>query len=648
MRKDKKKRLRRISGRKQERRAKRESLYVEGVFSSSRSGFGFVNVNDGEFEVFIPAKFVNDAIDRDLVKVELLAPDERTRDKGPAGRVVEVLERFRTSFVGEVLPGIRVKALDSRLPEEIRLFGSRRNAQVGDWVSVRLDSVEDGVCFGEIRKVIGKAGVVAADLDAVCEEYSIPPRYTGEENREAGQLQARDIFRIDRRNITSYAIDPVDAKDQDDAVSVQDCGNGKVILGVHISDVAAYIAPHSRFDQAAAKRTFSCYLPGRTLPMLPAELTAKLSLGNPSDNLVHTVFLTVDRSTGEVLSASREHSVMRGAVRLNYDEVQLFLDTRNEQNWSREQIRDIALLLDITAAMRRFRAAKEKFIDLPLPECRVMCDEVNNRILGIEKRLQRQAEQLVEECMLAANSAVGRELAEKGIPGLYRIHAAPAPEKIDEFTDLMMDNFGIVPGDITVRSNCINFIKSLPDDPRRPLILNMLLRSMPRAEYSAKRQEHFALGKMDYCHFTSPIRRYTDLAVHQQLWNCDCQTRTRSRHTFEQLAEHCTLQEENCDAAYYAASDRMKLRYLQTLLDAGDDTVYEAVISRVSSSGLQVDVGDIGVYGFVPAEVIDRHPENARRRRDEEYRIGSYIYLRLARIDFVRNSCIFVPAGRLL
>ena len=166
--------------------------------------------------------------------------------------------------------------------------------------------------------------------------------------------------------------------------------------------------------------------------------------------------------------------------------------------------------------------------------------------------------------------------------------------------------------------------------------------------YSEKPLGHYALAREDYCHFTSPIRRYTDLAVHQQLWNIDCKQRTRSRQTFDQLAERCTLQEENCDAAYYAASDRMKLRYLEALLEAGDDTVYEAVISRVSHSGLQVDVGDLGVYGFVPAEVIDRHPENARRRQREEYRIGNYIYLRLARIDFVRNSCVFVPAGRLL
>ena len=648
MRKDKKKRLRRISGRGEKRRARREEFYINGVFSSSRSGFGFVAVDDGDFEVFIPAQFVNDAIDGDKVKVELLPPDERSRDKGPVGRIVDVIERRRNSFVGEVMPGIRVKPLDTRLPDEVRIYGSRQNAKVGDWVKVSIDSVEDGECFGEIIKVIGKAGVVAADLDAVCEEYSIPAPYTAEENEIAGNLDARDIFRVDRRNITSYAIDPTDAKDQDDAVSICAGSNGTVILGVHISDVAAYIAPKSRFDQEALKRSFSCYLPGRTLPMLPAALTAKLSVGNKADNLVHTVFLTVDASSGKVLSSRREHSVMRGAVRLTYDEVQRYLDTEDEQNWPASQVRDIALLLEITAKMRRFRAENEEFIDLPIPECRVICDEVNNRILGIEKRVQRDSEQLVEECMLAANSAVGKELAARGIPGLYRIHNSPAPDKVEEFTDLMNSNFCISPGDISDRTNCIKFINSLPDDPRRPLILNMLLRSMARAEYSARRQEHFALGKMDYCHFTSPIRRYTDLAVHQQLWNCDCDMRTRSKQTFEKLAERCTLQEENCDAAYYSASDRMKLRYLETLLEAGEDRIYEAVVSRVSNSGIQVDVGDLGVYGFVPAEVIDRHPENARRRQRGEYRIGDFIRLRLARVDFVRKSCIFVPAGRLL
>ena len=649
LRKEKKKRLRRISERQANRRERKEDFFAEGRFSAARAGFGFVDVEEG-VSIFIPEKFTNDAIDGDLVKVQILPPrrEYESKENGPVGRVVEIIERSKSEFVGEILAGFRVKALDPKLPDFIRVYGSKHGAEVGDWVKLCLDSVEDGFCYCRISKVIGKAGIIAADLDAVCEEYDIPRAYTEEENDAAFALEEREIERIDRRYIQSYAIDPVDAKDQDDAVSVAADGD-KVILGVHISDVAAYIAPKSRFDSAALKRTFSCYLPGRTLPMLPAKLTAKLSVGSDKDALVHSVFLEVDRKTGEITDYHREHSLMNGALRVNYDEVQEFLESgRHPENWSGKQRDDIALLLDITEKMRSFRAQSEKFIDLPLPESRVVCNEKENLIVGIEKRMQRKSEQLVEECMLAANSAVGRELVEKGIAGLYRIHAAPAPEKISEFSDMMEMNFGVVPGDISERENCIKFIAGLPDDPRRPLILNLLLRSMARAEYSAKALEHFALGKVKYCHFTSPIRRYTDLAVHQQLWNYDNKYRLRSSAVFEELSRYCTEQEENCDAAFYAASDRMKLRYLDMLLEAGDDTVYEGVISRVSGSGLQVDVGEIGVYGFVPMEVINRHPENARKSRRGEYRIGDYIYLRLARVDFIRNSCVFVPAGKVL
>jgi ribonuclease R len=649
LRKEKKKRLIRISQRQKQRRDRREEFFVEGRFSAARAGFGFVDLEDGT-SVFVPEKFTNEAIDGDFVRVQIL-PERRgfeQRESGPAGRVVEIIDRNRETFVGEILAGFRVKALDPKLPDFIRVYGSRHGAEIGDWVKLKLESVEDGVCYCKIIKVIGKAGIVASDLDAVCEEYDLPAPYTEEENEASFALHARDIFRIDRRNITSYAIDPVDAKDQDDALSVSERENS-VVIGVHISDVAAYIAPKSRFDAAALKRTFSCYLPGRTLPMLPAKLTEKLSVGSGSNVLVHTVFLEIEKSTGKIVGYSREHSLMNAAMRMNYDEVQEFLESgRHPESWSEKHCQDVALLLETSAKMREYRAKHEKFIDLPLPECHVVCDELHNRIAGIVKRVQRKSEQLVEECMLAANSAVGRELVEKSIAGLYRVHAEPTADKLVEFSETMEQNFGIRPGDISVRENCIEFIKSLPDDPRRPLILNMLLRSLARADYSSKGLEHFALGKTKYCHFTSPIRRYTDLAVHQQFWNYDCKVRLRNSHTFESLAERCTAQEEICDAASFAASDRMKLRYLEMLLEAGDDTVYEGVISRVTSYGLQVDVSECGVYGFVPMEVINRHPENARRSRRGEYHIGDYIYLRLARIDFVRNSCIFVPAGRVV
>ena len=193
MRKEKKKRLRRIAGRQESRRSRKEEFFVEGRFSAARAGFGFVDIEDGT-SVFVPEKFTNDAIDGDLVKVQILPPRREfdDRDNGPAGRVVEIIERKRTDFVGEILPGFRVKALDPKLPDFIRVYGSKHGAEIGDWVKLRLESVEEGVCYCQIAKVIGKAGIIASDLDAVCEEFEIPRPYTEAENEAAFALEARE------------------------------------------------------------------------------------------------------------------------------------------------------------------------------------------------------------------------------------------------------------------------------------------------------------------------------------------------------------------------------------------------------------------------------------------------------------------------
>ena len=256
-----------------------------------------------------------------------------------------------------------------------------------------------------------------------------------------------------------------------------------------------------------------------------------------------------------------------------------------------------------------------------------------------------------EEFMLAANSAVGSELVESGVAGLFRVHPEPEPDKTMEFSDLMEEAFHLHPGNIADRKACNAFIASLPDDPRRAVILSHLLRSLPRASYAAKAQLHFALGKFRYCHFTSPIRRYPDLLVHQQLWNYDGRKRTRSSSRLEQAAQLCSEQEETCDNAFYAANDRLKLRYLQEQLESGAPNMYEGVIVKVLSAGLQVDVSELGLYGFVPVEQLRGEWFRHRRgmlseRGDGGYKPGDYIYLRLARIDFARGSAIFVPAGR--
>ncbi len=656
MKKERKKRLRHLAERRMERQARRSAGELTGVLTVTNNGFGFVAPENGDEDVFIPAPMVNGAIDGDRVKVELLPPRPPLpgeAEKGPAGRVIEIIERKRDAFVGELLDGNRIRPLNTRLPDEIVLKGGRRGARKGDWVKFHIGDGENGVWSGEIESSLGRAGVLAADLDAAMAEYHLEGRYSAEEDAAAEAIVPREIARADRRNLLAVTIDPVDAKDFDDALSIVPGDDPNIVtIGVHISDVAAYIAPKTTFDQAAAKRGFSCYLPGRTLPMLPPALTKKISLQVGQESFAHTVFLDVDRATGEVKAFRREHSLLRIAYRLDYPAVQKFADENvAPDTWSAELRETLKVLLDVTRKMRRFRAEKEAFIELPLPEIRILCSEGENKILGLEKKLSAESEQLVEECMLAANSAVGTELIERGIAGIFRVHPEPETEKAMEFADLMQDGFHLACGDITERSNCNHFIASLPDDPRREVIMSALLRSLPRAYYAAEASIHFALGKLRYSHFTSPIRRYPDLTVHQQLWNFDSQMRLRNHHSLEKVAEMCSELEENNDNAYYAASDRLKLRYLEEKLEAGDDALYDGVIARVLSGGLQVDVPELGIYGFVPLGQLGGNFDRGKNVLHEahgvrSYRCGDALKVRLARVDFDRNSAVFVPAGR--
>ena len=658
MKKSRKKRLRRIAERMVDRQRRRQSKgEISGIIRMTVSGFGFVTPDPDEHpefsgDIFIPAKYVNRAIDGDKVKITLLPPRPGWNDaeKGPSGKVVEIIHRERQELVGELLAGSVLRPLDPKLPEDIQLSGARRGAKRGDWVRVRFD--DDGKSRnGHILEVIGRAGVISADLDAVVAEFDLPPRYTEKQEELAMSLEPRDIARTDCTELYTLTIDPADAKDFDDALSLEKIPGSKyVTLGIHISDVAAYVSPKSKVDEWAMERAFSCYLPGRTLPMLPAGLTAKISLQAGQRSLAHSVFLTVDPATGEVISGVRKHTLISVDHRLDYDTVQRFHDRGTiPENWDKKLRAKVREMLDLTQKMRRYREENEKFIDLPLPEIRVLCDEKSNLIEGLKVKFSREAENMVEECMLAANQFVGAEMLEKSIAAIYRTHAIPDPEKTEEFAETMRDDFKLPVGDISNREVCRNFIASLPDDPRKNVILSLLLRAMPRAVYQVKPEIHFALGKSRYCHFTSPIRRCTDLIVHQQLWNHDSAIRTRSSRTIEKAALWCTEQEEIIDSAGFAAGDRLKLRYLEEEFSRDAARIYEGIIIRVLNAGFQVDIAELGIYGFVRKERMRGNFRHRIRRFEEENsriscQVGNYIYLRLDSIDFARGTANFVPA----
>lgn len=623
---------------------------IKGKLSVAPSGYGFLMPEEEGPDVFIPAKNVGAAMHGDIVEVEIT--EDGIDGKGPAGRIVNIVTRSRRTLVGELIEGKKVRPLNKNLPEDIFINGSVHGAQKGDWVEVELipHRMKDKIHKGLISRKLGHAGSIQADIDAVMAEFSLPLPYTDEQDEEASKLQPRKIDRADLSSLFCVTIDPHDAKDFDDAVSISGGKKGIVEVGVHIADVAAWIAPGSNWDREASFRSFTSYLPGKTLPMLPKSLTKLISLTPDKISLAHTVIISVKKDTGEIVGAKRCHSKIKITKRLTFEEVQSFIDGKTPEGWDDNFCSKMREIVDIALKMRINRKKVEKFLELSIPEVRVLCDFKKMEITGLERREQRQSDNLVEDCMLAANSKVAEELIEKSIPGLFRIHPEPDPEKFEDFYVFVSRTFGFSPGDLSSRTACNKFIEGLPNDHKKPIILGAFLRSLPRASYLEESQIHYGLGKFKYCHFTSPIRRYPDLLVHQQLWEFDTKGKLRSKKTVSKYAEDCSEKEENNDEAYFAATDRLKLKYLEQENSKAPDTLYEGLITKITSSGLVVDITQLGVFGFVPIEYLggrfkyNKRESNLRGERGRQnYKCGDFIFLHLDRIDFIRGSAIFRP-----
>jgi ribonuclease R len=300
--------------------------------------------------------------------------------------------------------------------------------------------------------------------------------------------------------------------------------------------------------------------------------------------------------------------------------------------------------------MRDRRRIDEGFLEISLPEVRVLCTEHPPRILGLRREEPNPAHALVEEFMLAANSAVAGELQARKIPGLYRNHDDPSPADLAEFADWVEPFYGRRPTGLQERDGLLRFLDGIGDLHLREVVLGAFLRTMKRAGYGSASTGHFGLGKLCYCHFTSPIRRYPDLLVHQQLQAYDTGAVLRTEEAVGEIGGQCTAAEANNDAAYYAASDRLKMRFLaRELLDAPVHT-YEGVVARVFADGLLVYLEDAGLYGKVGSGSLRGDFRRDRRRRKlrsassgKSYKAGDIIHVRVRRADPVRGVLELEP-----
>ncbi len=661
------KRARRLAAKKTIREKRQICEITDAVFSSAAGGLGFAVPCDPEVrrkypsDIFIPPGFTMDAMDGDHVSLCLLDEREkRGNRKGPVAKVISILKHGRTKIIAELTSNSTASPMNRHLPQEVRVSRVCGNAQPGDWVQLRLldtKGKKTQMVKTEFVSALGESGILQNDLAAIVAEYDLKAPYTPEQNEMAEKLEPADIPRTGFLRPFTITIDPADARDFDDAISL---GPGKnkeeYILGVHIADVAAYVPRNSTFDKLAAERAFSAYLPGMFLPMLPAALTRKISLREGCASPAHSILFTVNKNTGKILSFKRLHTLAKIKKRLDYATVQAFLNDPHDApaDWTVTLKRNLKHLTELVREMRQNRMEQEMFLDIPLPEIRAVCNEDASEVTAIQRKMPCEADGIVEECMLAANTAVARELIEKNIPGLFRIHPDPDPDKIDQFSMNCLDLFHISTGDIlSSRTACRHFLENLPDDHRRPIILSLFLHSLPRASYEAEPGLHYGLGKIEYSHFTSPIRRYADLCIHQQLWAYDTNSNLRSKKKMSAIALDCSVKEENNDNAYFDANDRMKLHYLRQHGALENGTIYEAVISRITATGLLCSIDELGLYGFIPREKLRggefrKQPSGRQRMRTDrvhqQYKTGDFIYVLLDSLDLLHGSAVFRPA----
>src|SRR5213595_3345656 len=512
-----------------------EADLVTGKLSIHQAGYGFlVPEKPGEQDIFIAAENTGTAMngDRVVARISRDVPPRRAKARaGQAsqhrseGRVIRILERARDTIVGTLQQTRNfyyVVPDDPRLVHDVYVQVPPRaklpkTPTRGDKVVVRLEAWESRHVNpeGDIIELLGPASAPGVDMLSIIRKYHLPtdfPRDVLDEvNRISETVDARKLDgREDLRKKFIITIDPDDARDFDDAIQVEKIDNAGWQLGVHIADVAAYVEPGSALDREARRRGNSVYLPDRVIPMLPERLSNGVCSLNPGvDRLTHSVFIQFDKN-GVAKSARFARSVIRSAHRLTYKQAYAILKSS-----TRDQLREQLHVAWELASLLRRKRFEHGSLDLDFPEVKVRLDE-NGKPVQLDRIENDESHQLIEECMLAANEAVARELKKRAVPTIYRVHENPDPEKLAEYREFVL-SFNYKVGDLTHRGELQRLLASTRGKPEEQAIKIGLLKSLKRARYDPQSLGHYGLAKTNYLHFTSPIRRYADLVVHRAL-----------------------------------------------------------------------------------------------------------------------------------
>lgn len=638
-----------------------------GEVTITKQGSGIVKLLPPQKgEIVVSPKFLGTALDGDKVRVAVFAePANKNSELPQFGEVVEILERSSKPIVGVFQKSKHfffVTPDDSRIGRDIYIGkGKTAGARPGQKVTVVIDEWESRQHNpeGHVIEVLGKSGEVSAEMASVARQFQLPLSFPKDVLAEAEKIPEEipddEIKkRLDLRELVCFTIDPEDAKDFDDAVSLQLLDDGNFLLGVHIADVSHYVREGSLLDREALKRGTSVYLADEVIPMLPEKLSNVLcSLRPKEDRLTYSVMMTLTPN-GTVKNYSIKKSVIHSKRRFTYEEVQKIINTGKG-----DFANTITAMHTLSQTLLKKRM-KEGSLDFETVETKFRFDE-HGKPTEIIKKVRLDAHRLVEEFMLMANQVVAKHIGlakkEENIkPFVYRIHDKPDPEKLRDFAEFV-EHLGYslnISGGVTSRA-LQKLLRDVKGKEEENVINDVAIRSMAKAIYSETNIGHFGLAFRYYTHFTSPIRRYPDLIVHRLLHEYEKGKLSQKRReqlldVLPDICKQSSDMERKAMEAERASVKVMQVEYMKR--HVGD--VFHAIISGVTNFGLFVEITDLLVEGLIRVRDLEddyyvfdeKKYALIGRRTKKQYRLGDKVTVQVVRVDPEEREIDFVLVNK--
>lgn len=635
-----------------------KSNQVTGSFHRAAAGFGFIRPNGTakssgrDLDVYVPAENSLDAANGDIV-VANIVKKRRGREWRNTGEITEILERNTRQFVGTYLEddGHAYVQIDgSDFPDLIYVGDpGAKNAKENAKVVIEMVHFPRPGRRGEavITHVLGKQGQPGVDTQLIIHEFSLPEEFP--EDAIASAREAADRFdesdlsgRRDFTKTTVITIDPKDARDFDDAISLKRLKNGHWELAVHIADVAHFVPPKSGLDVEARRRSTSVYLPDQVIPMLPEIISNNLASLQPDKVRYAKTAIIEFTADGARVHTEACSAAIQSDRRFTYEEVDDYLD--DAQRWKSKLTPEVhQLLADMheLAMVLRQRRMQAGALELSMREVKIDLDK-DGRVTGAHQRENTVSHQIIEEFMLAANVAVAEMLRDRDIPLLRRIHGNPNPKKLKMLTEFVR-HLGFDVESLESRFELQALLEDVRGLPEEYAINYAVLRSFQKAVYSPEDEGHYALAADCYCHFTSPIRRYPDLTIHRLIDDIEHHKKKPGldRETLIQLGDHCSEREQRAEQA---ERELTKLKLLNFLNDR-IGTQLEAVITGVEPFGFFVMGTDLPAEGLVHIDSLDDEHYDYDdsihaiiSRRGKSFSLGDTVEVEVASVDLSRRT----------